>query len=79
VLGSGKEARKGWQEGEIYTGKSGMECALLHVFFFFNLGVRASLRAPQLIPESTEHPASPSQFKKYIISAAVYEIGCIAK
>jgi hypothetical protein len=80
VLGSGKEARKGWQEGEIYTGKSGMECALLHVFFFFlTWDVRASLRAPQLIPGSTEHPANPLQFKKYIISAAVYEIGCIAK
>jgi hypothetical protein len=48
-------------------------------FFFLTWGVRASLRASQLIPESTEHPASPSQFKKYIISAAVYEIGCIAK
>jgi len=31
------------------------------VFFFFLVtrGVRASLRAPQLIPGSTEHPASP--------------------
>ena len=79
MLGSGKEARKGWQEGEIYTGKSGMECALLHVFFFLTWDVRASLRAPQLILGSTEHPANPLQFKKYIISAAVYEIGCIAK
>jgi len=28
-------------------------------FFFLTRGVRASLRAPQLIPGPTEHPASP--------------------
>jgi len=28
-------------------------------FFFIYMGVRASLRAPQLIPRLTEHPANP--------------------
>jgi hypothetical protein len=32
-----------------------------HIFFFYNRGIRVSLRAPRLIPESTEHPASPSR------------------
>jgi hypothetical protein len=54
-------------------------CSFACIFFFLTWDVRASLRAPQLIPGSTEHPANPLQFKKYIISAAVYEIGCIAK
>jgi hypothetical protein len=67
VLGSGKEARKGWQEGEIYTGKSGMECALLHVFFFLTWGIRTSLRASQLITEFTEHPASHHNLKNILL------------
>ena len=35
--------------------------SLEHLFFFFLItrGVRASLRAPRLIPGPTEHPASP--------------------
>jgi len=69
VAGGGNLYRQVWH---------GM-CSFACNFFFLTWGVRASLRASQLIPKSTEHPASPSQFKKYIISAAVYEIGCIAK
>jgi hypothetical protein len=36
-------------------------CASVFDIFFFLVtrGVRASLRAPQLIPGPTEHPASP--------------------
>ena len=33
----------------------------LFFFFFNNAGVRASLRAPRLVPRPTEHPASPSE------------------
>ena len=32
--------------------------AILFLFFLIQ-GIRASLCTPQLIPESTEHPASP--------------------
>jgi hypothetical protein len=32
---------------------------LKDVFFLVTRGVRASLRAPQLIPGPTEHPVSP--------------------
>ena len=28
-------------------------------FYFIYMGVRVSLRAPQLIPRPTEHPANP--------------------
>jgi hypothetical protein len=38
--------------------------AIIYFFsyiFFYNRGVRASLRAPRLIPGSTEHPVSPSR------------------
>jgi hypothetical protein len=34
-------------------------CLILLLFFLVTRGVWASFRAPQLIPGSTEHPASP--------------------
>ncbi|KAI5599894.1 hypothetical protein BDE02_02G226400 [Populus trichocarpa] len=48
-------------------------CYCILVFFFFFLvtrGVRASLRAPQLIPGSTEHPASPAVLIALVIAQA---------
>jgi hypothetical protein len=35
------------------------DSTLIYIFFLVTRGVRVSLRAPQLIPGSTEHPASP--------------------
>jgi len=78
-LVQGKKLEKGGRRGKFIPASLAWNVLFCMYFFFLIWGVRVSLRTPQLIPGSTEHPASLSQFKKYIISAAVYEIGCIAK
>jgi len=52
-----KKTRRVDKETVLIVGDVSMLFILL--FFFIYVGVRASLRAPQLIPRFTEHPTNP--------------------